>query len=395
MMRMMVFFITMISLWAGAHYYMGARLVSASVLPTAWTRVGWGILVLLMFMAPATFRIHGAEGWNPWCVFGEWVGYTLMAVSSIAFGLTVLRDAGWLLALAVDWLVSLKAGNFMPAPGALRQTVFAWSSLGVVAATFCMVAAGTWVTRRGPLVEEYDVRIKDLPAGLEGFRIVQFTDLHMARTTSAAFARQVTESVNAGRPDVVVFTGDFGEGKVATQRERIAALAEIRAPHGKFFVTGNHEYYSDFPRWIDAARKLGFTVLMNESRVMDTGRGRVLIAGVTDHRAGEINEGHATNVSLAARGIEAVPAPRILLAHQPRATEGAAEAGFDLMVCGHTHGGQYFPYTYVVKLFFCRSRGLGKVGNMNLFVSRGTGYWGPPVRFGSSPEISFLVLRGG
>lgn len=391
---MIIFLLIAVSIWAGAHYYIGSRLISHAGLAGGYVTLGWAAVVALLFLGPSAFWTHEMEGWEAWKVAVAWAGYTAAGFSALLFGLTLLRDIGWASALAFNWLDSLAWGSEFLPPGAMRRTIFNWTSVSVVGLACLMSIYGIVMTRLGPRIERVEVEIPGLPAALQGLRIVEICDLHLSRTTPPKFMAELAADIRELAPDLLVFTGDFGEGKVSTNREAALELKDVKARYGKFFVAGNHEYYSDFPLWIRVAGEAGFTVLLNQARTLDIKGQPVYIAGITDQdarRAGPI-EGHDSNLEAASAGLRKSDFG-ILLAHQPRRLDEAAKQGFKLMLSGHTHGGQIFPYTYVVRLFFRHSRGLNDVGGMKLFVSRGTGYWGPPIRVGSRAEITLLVLR--
>ncbi len=393
---MIVFLFIAVSIWAGAHYYIGSRLISHAGMAGGYAVLAWAAVGVLLFLGPSAFWTHEMEGWEAWKVIVAWAGYAAAGFSALLFGLTLLRDIGWASVLTFNWLGELARGREFLPPGPLRLSIYNWTSVSVVGLACIMSIYGIVMTRLGPRIERLDAKIPGLPAALEGLRIVEICDLHLSRTTPRNFMPELVAAVKELDPDLLVFTGDFGEGKVSTNREAALELIEIRPRYGKFFVAGNHEYYSNFPLWIRVAEEAGFTILLNQSRTLDIGGKSVYVAGITDqdaHRAGPI-QGHDSNLEEAAAGLRKSDFG-ILLAHQPRRLARAAELGFKLMLCGHTHGGQIFPYTYVVRLFFKHSRGLNDVDGMKLYVSRGTGYWGPPIRVGSRAEISLLVLRTG
>ena len=240
------------------------------------------------------------------------------------------------------------------------------------------------IQARRPRVVRVTVPIADLPADLAGFKIVQLSDLHVGSTIQRSFVDRVVDRANALAPDLVAVTGDVADGFVPELRDHVAPLGRLRAPLGTFFVTGNHEYYWDPRGWMRELERLGIDVLSNEHRLIERGRGRLLLAGVTDLSA-------ASNPHAAVAGAPDSDV-RILLAHQPRSAFAAQDAGFDLQLSGHTHGGQYFPFNVLVRLFQPFVAGLHRLEAMWLYVSRGTGYWGPPLRFGAPSEITLIEL---
>ena len=240
------------------------------------------------------------------------------------------------------------------------------------------------IQARRPRVVRVSVPIADLPADLAGLKIVQLSDLHVGSTIRRSFVDRVVDRTNDLAPDLVAVTGDVADGFVPELRDHVAPLGRLRAPLGTFFVTGNHEYYWDPRGWMRELERLGIDVLSNEHRLIERGRGRLLLAGVTDLSA-------ASNPHAAVAGAPDSDV-RILLAHQPRSAFAAQEAGFDLQLSGHTHGGQYFPFNVLVRLFQPFVAGLHRLEAMWLYVSRGTGYWGPPLRFGAPSEITLIEL---
>ena len=197
--------------------------------------------------------------------------------------------------------------------------------------------------------------------------------------------------VNGLGADMVALTGDLVDGTVSQLEKDVAPLAEVKSELGNFFVTGNHEYYSGVQAWVKKIRALGFTVLLNEHRIISRGNGRILVGGVTDYRGGYFMESHRTDPGKAAVGAPAADL-RILLAHQPKNIFGASNAGFDLQISGHTHGGQFFPWNFFIGLNQPFVKGLHRYRKTMIYVSRGTGYWGPPVRVGAPSEITLLKL---
>ena len=240
-------------------------------------------------------------------------------------------------------------------------------------------------------VVDVGVALPKLPKTLDGFTIVQLTDLHVGLTIDRTFVQRVVDITNRLAPDLVAMTGDFVDGKVSDLHEEIAPLANLRASHGVFAVTGNHEYYSGVEPWVAQISTLGVRYLRNERVVIGDGNGSSFeLAGVEDHNAfGDYRE----DLKAATAGRDPDRA-LVLLAHQPRQVKRAALHGVDLQLSGHTHGGQIWPWHYLVKL---QQGGLlaGRYqhAETQLYVSRGCGYWGPPVRLLAPLEITRVILR--
>jgi hypothetical protein len=244
---------------------------------------------------------------------------------------------------------------------------------------------------RAAKIEEITIPLSGLPTEFEGFRIVQFTDIHVGPTIKRKFVERVAGQVESLRADLLAFTGDLVDGSVPWLRDDVAPLKDLSAPYGKFFITGNHEYYSGAEPWVEEAERLGFTVLLNEHRLIQRNGARIVLAGVTDYSAGDFVRSHASDPAAAVAGVPE-GLVRVLLAHQPKSIFAAAHAGYGLQISGHTHGGQFFPWDYLGRLNQPYIKGLHKHENIWIYVSRGTGYWGPPLRLGIPPEITVIRL---
>jgi predicted MPP superfamily phosphohydrolase len=257
-----------------------------------------------------------------------------------------------------------------------------------VAGVIVVIAYGAVHARRPPTVRRHNVSLAKLPPDASGYTIVQLTDMHVGWTLGADFVEEVVAIVNRLAPDLVVLTGDLVDGHVRELAEHVAPLANLRAKDGVFAVTGNHEYYWNVHAWVAHFSSLGIRFLRNE-RV--TIRGALELAGTDDITAAAMAADHGEDVSRAVAGRD--PAlPLVLLAHHPRTVTTAAAAGVDLQLSGHTHGGQLLPLGWLVRLFEPRVAGLARFGPTWLYVSEGTGFWGPPLRIGTSCEIAAITL---
>jgi len=242
---------------------------------------------------------------------------------------------------------------------------------------------------------------------LEGFTIAQLSDIHVGPTIRVRYIQRIVNAVNRLGADMVAITGDLVDGSVGELRAHVAPLAQLKARHGTFVVTGNHEYYAGAHAWVDELRRLGLRVLMNEHVVLQTRNvqgaqtdeevheSSLVVAGVTDYTAGHFDASHASDPEGAVRDAPPQVHTRLLLAHQPRSAIAAAQAGYQLQISGHTHGGQFFPWNLFVPLQQPFTAGLHRLHDMWIYVSRGTGYWGPPKRFGAPSEITLLRLVNG
>ncbi|UUZ70179.1 metallophosphoesterase [Polaromonas sp. P2-4] len=251
--------------------------------------------------------------------------------------------------------------------------------------------------RRTAAVVRVDVPIKGLPAALHGFTVAQISDIHVGPTIKLRYLRRIVDKVNALEADLVAITGDLVDGKVSELAAQVALLAGLQSRHGTYFVTGNHEYYSGAHAWIDELRRLGLTVLLNQHVVIHhpVARGGasapLVLAGVTDYSAGHFDPAHRSDPEAALRGRRWTPYACCWRTSRA-AVVAAAKAGFDLQISGHTHGGQFWPWNLFVRFQQPFTAGLHKLQNLWVYTSRGTGYWGPPKRFGAPSEITALRL---
>jgi predicted MPP superfamily phosphohydrolase len=313
----------------------------------------------------------------------HWAGMTALGAISTLAVLTLLRDAGLVAATVADAIWPAAVG----VDAIARGTAVAVPLLGATATAWGFANA-----RRTARVVDVDVPIEGLPPELDGFTIVQVSDVHVGPTIGRDYVASIVDAVNRLEPDAVAVTGDLVDGAVAELAPHVEPLRGLRSRHGTFFVTGNHEYYSGAHAWIAALRRLGVRVLLNEHAVLRQGGASLVLAGVTDWSAGHFDATHRSDPAAALAGAPADAAVRILLAHQPRSAPAAAEAGFDLQLSGHTHGGQFLPWTFFVRLQQPFTAGLHRLGRLRVYVSRGTGYWGPPKRFGAPSEITRVRL---
>jgi len=311
-----------------------------------------------------------------------WAGSIAMGLFSSLFVLTVLRD----LALLAWGLASLAlpVGGFAAFE---RDSAAAVPLLGLL-----VTALGLWNARRTAAVVDVDVPIAGLPGALHGFTIAQISDIHVGPTIKAPYLRRIVDAVNRLRADMVAVTGDLVDGSVPELSAHVAPLAELRSRHGTFFVTGNHEYYSGAAPWVTELRRIGLRVLMNEHVVVRHDGAEMVVAGVTDFSAHHFDPAQRSDPQAALAGAPQDAGTRVLLAHQPRSADAAERAGFDLQLSGHTHGGQFWPWNLFVPLQQPFTAGLNRLRRLWVYTSRGTGYWGPPKRFGAPSEITRLRL---
>jgi predicted MPP superfamily phosphohydrolase len=256
---------------------------------------------------------------------------------------------------------------------------------------FLMSLLGFIEVLRGPKVVEVEVPLENLSADLKNFKIAQISDLHIGPTIQSRYVKKVVTKTNAANPDIIVITGDLVDSHTEKIKKHLQPLAELKARYGVFYVTGNHEYYWGVESLLPELQKVGLTVLDNTNKLIEVNDARILLAGVPDPMAGHISSTHKPNISRAREN--AVESDiKILLAHRPDPYKEAESVGFDLQFSGHTHAGQFFPFSLLIPFAHKYYRGLNQYKKMWLYVNPGTGHWGPPNRFGIASEITLATL---
>ena len=368
---------------AGIHTYVWLRLVRRAELPPRWHRVITISMIGLFIAIPVTTWSRNAL--PRFSATVGWVSMPWMALVGLTFIALVVIDLVRLARRAVPRQsegVSLSRRTFLA-----RATGGAALAIGGTS-----VARGMIEARGTHEVVDVEVPLAKLPRALDGFTIVQLSDLHVGLTIDRAFVQKVVDHANRLSPDLIALTGDLVDGRVADLRDEVAPLGQLRARHGIYAVTGNHEYYSGADPWISEISSLGIRYLRNERVAIGDGDAGFDLAGVDDYSA-DGYKGHGEDLPRALAGRDQRRA-LVLLAHQPRQVRGAAQHGVDLQLSGHTHGGQIWPWHYIVKL---QQGGMlaGRYqhGGTQLYVTRGCGYWGPPVRLLAPLEITRVILR--
>ncbi|WP_043652423.1 metallophosphoesterase [Nocardia thailandica] len=356
----------------------------------------------LLFAAPWWTLVAAPAGsGGPWFWTGTalWVGLTLLLPVTMILGHGPAQsDAAVLVGdtlLGVAWILftwsiaGAVVGGVLSLAG-VADTAAA-VAVAVAALTAALVAWAMYEARRLPRVRTVEVPITGLGAALDGVRVVVVTDTHFAATDRERWSRRVVELVNAQHPDIACHAGDLADGPFERRKAQVDPLAGVQAPLGKFYITGNHEYFGDALAWIEHMRALGWQPLRNEHRVLTRGDDQLVLAGIDDP-TGIALPGHGPDLPAALAG--APKAPVVLLAHQPKQIVEAVAGNVDLQISGHTHGGQIWPFHYLVRLDQPVVAGLSRHGhNTQLYTSRGTGFWGPPLRLFAPSEVSVLVLR--
>lgn len=351
------------------HAYIGFRLLAP--FGALGQTAGAILLATCLWLLPKGFRMRETLG--PIATLVPWIA---MGFFSWLLVLTVARDGS----LAVASLELSADAN---------ERWARLSALGVMALTPAITLIGYVMARRVARVVRVEIPFMDLHPALEGFTIAQISDIHVGPTIKRDFVEAIVKRVNRLGADMVAITGDLVDGSVLDLAHHTQPLRDLESRHGTYVVTGNHEYYSGAHSWVRELRRLGAQVLMNEHVVLDHGGGQIAIAGVTDYSAHHFDPSHRSDPHGAVAGAPE-DAVKVLLAHQPRSAASAENAGYHLQLSGHTHGGQFWPWNLFVRLQQPFTAGLNRLGLMWVYINRGTGYWGPPMRFGIPSEITLI-----
>ena len=383
------------SILLALHLYVGFRIAPAL---GAWP-VAQAVLCALQAISaiaiPGSLFILRRRGHTP-SAAGQRLkaaGFLMTGLASSLLVLTLMRDLGLVFMELATWVVPsawAQAGWPAALPGSERLREL--SALAVPLLAVSAAFAGWVGARRTAAVRRIDIPIAGLPSALEGFIIVQVSDVHVGNTIGRDYVAAIVDRVNSLQPDVVALTGDLVDGTVPQLAHDVAPLGRLQSKFGTFFVTGNHEYYSGAGPWLGELQRLGIKVLLNRHVVIEQGGAKLAIAGVPDYSGHHFIESHRSDPAAAIRGAPQDIGAKILLAHQPRTAAAAADAGFDLQLSGHTHGGQFLPWNFFVRLQQPYTAGLDRLRSMWVYTSRGTGYWGPPMRLGAPSEITRIRL---
>jgi predicted MPP superfamily phosphohydrolase len=370
-------FVLVLSLIVVVGYaYIGLRLAPGLIL--RWALV---LPFFMVWIVPVVYWVCERESTSRWDELVHSMSYLCMGWLNFLVLFALVRDA----LLAVSSVVQART---------LHELLDTSGATLVLIASLAALALGMLAASRGPHLQTQSIDVEHLAPEFEGLRIVQISDLHAGPTIRESYVSRVVEMSNALHPDLIVLTGDIVDGPISQLARHVAPLAELSAPEGCFFVLGNHDCYSGARPWIAHFRALGLRVLLNEHIVIARGNAKLVLGGVTDPALSLSEPGQVPRPDLAAAP-EVGKALRILLAHNPSLAPRALAAGFDLQLSGHTHAGQFFPWTLAVRLVHApHVAGLSRLGKMWVYVSAGTGTWGPPVRFGTEPELTLLQLVG-
>jgi len=382
--RLAIFLSVVCSVTAAIHCYLWARLVRDIGWPAGverWLTVLLVGLAVLLPLGLVLTRVLPRDLLTPLM----WAIYTWMGLMFFLFVLLIPAD----IVRGISWLIDWFGGT---PPDPERRLFLARLFGGVVGLGGLGMAGWALYSASRPVaIKPVEVALRGLPPAFAGFRIVQLSDIHVGPTIGRDFIESLVARTNALQPDLVAITGDLVDGSVTELGALVEPLRGLRAPHGVYFVTGNHEYFSGADPWITLLRGLGITVLRNERVTIERQGQHIDLAGIDDPTGPSFAAGHGPDLARALAGRDPTR-PVILLAHQPKGAVEAAAMGVSLQLSGHTHGGQIFPFNLLVGLQQPYVAGLHRLDDTAIYVSTGTGYWGPPMRLGVPAEITDITL---
>jgi uncharacterized protein len=380
------------------HIYLWKRLVKDTTRPgrTRWALSA--VLVALAMLLVATLILPRTIGITESAWFA-WPGYFWFALLFYLFlTLLVLEPVrlalrGWVKRTPPTAVAQPRAEEKPIAPPTLDRRVFLARAGAVAAgvASVGLVGIGASSALGPPDVLRVPVRLRRLDQAFQGFRIAVVSDIHLGTLAGRAHTERIVRMINETEPDLVAIVGDLVDGTVAELGPAVEPLRDLDSREGTFFVTGNHEYFVEDPTsWLRELERLDVQPLRNENTAIRRGTAAFDLAGINDISGEERSD--PPNFETALSGVDP-SRPTILLAHQPVLVDEAAARGVDLQLSGHTHGGQMWPFHYIVRLVQPSLAGMSTVGDTQLYVTRGAGFWGPPVRVGAPPDITVLSLQ--
>ena len=374
-----IFFPVVTLLYGAAHYYIYSWFVRLVGPPKKVRRILFYVFIFLV----ASFPAGKILGWRNFNAFNYWLNLIAAVWMGHAFYF-------FLFALASDLLIILAKITGLGRKRRARNPLFYKRALAAVVAGGVLIIGGyALLEARSCRVTRLEIPLRGLPPDLDGFSIVQVSDIHYGMLTGNQELSRILGRVNDLQPDMVAITGDLVDESVSHMEEMRVPLSRIKSRHGVFAVTGNHEYYAGVDRAAAIMKAANIRVLRNEVQVLPGG---LQILGIDDPSGSKRMGRPAPDFQRLVSGIDPQK-PCILLYHQPIRFETTASMGIGLQLSGHTHGGQLFPVIYISERIYPRTPGLHKIGDSYLYVSWGVGTWGPPMRFIAPPELVYIRLR--
>ncbi|HWM06895.1 MAG TPA: metallophosphoesterase [Actinophytocola sp.] len=390
-------------LFALIHWYVWKRLVKDTTRPGGLRRAGGIALILLALLVFATLTLSrtlspAATDWFSWpgYVWFAMVLYLFLVLAVLELPRLALR--GWVRRRPLEASAATDAAPAPPtpaepAPGINEsRRLFLARGAGLVAgaASVSLVGVGMVNALGPPDLLRVPVSLRRLDPGLAGFRIAVVSDIHVSSLLGRRHVERIVRMINESSPDLVAIVGDLADGTVEDLRSAVEPLRDLAPREGSFFVTGNHEYFVEPDEWIRELDRLGVHTLRNERTEITRGSASFDLAGVTDVMGRSRDDGPDFDAALDGRSADR---PVVLMSHQPVQVTDAAARGVDLQLSGHTHGGQLYPFHHIVEIAQPALAGLSKVDDTWLYVTRGAGFWGPPVRVGAPPDITIIELQ--
>ena len=389
---MNLFFIFAIVMLSIIHGIVGIRIIPFLNLSHPVKIIVWSVIVILAALPiiPIILRSKGFE--NESVDIFSWAGYISLGFFVLTFLTVITKDIVYILIGLFTKIAAYFENTIEPLDPSRRDFIQKMLSIGIITTTGASTLVGLYNARKGPTIMRSNVSLNGLGKNLNGLTIAQISDLHVGPTIKEGYVEGVVNQVNELNPDIIAITGDLVDGSVKYLAKHVEPLKDLHANVGKYFVTGNHEYYSGVDRWLDKTDQLGLTNLIDNHEIITKENDSITIGGVTDYRSNTIKPDHKSDANKAFYGAPK-DIPKILLAHQPWSIFNAHEAGTDLQLSGHTHGGQFWPFTYAVRMANPYTAGLHNHNGTWIYVNRGTGYWGPPMRLGVNSEITLVTLE--
>jgi uncharacterized protein len=387
-LQLAVFVALALTVIGGLHLYLWTRLLLDPNWGEGVATAGAWVLVGLVLGTPLGMlfarRLPQAQARLVLALPFTWLGVALLLLFSV-LALDLLRLTAW---------AGFHAAGEEAAWDALRDQVGLDRLEACVA--FGLAGLGSLLgllgAARPPRVRAHTIVLPRWPAALDGFRLVLLADLHLGEMLGRRFLGRVVEQVQGLRPDLVAVVGDLVDGPPAVVLPELEALRALKAPHGVWFTSGNHELYSGYKAWLQALPGLGLQVLDNRRVTVGRDGAAFELCGLPDLEAGRMEPAARPDLARALAG-RAPERPVVLLSHQARIVDEAARLGVELVLSGHNHGGQIWPFKYFVRLQQPVVSGFLRRGQTLVYVSEGTGFWGPPMRLFTRGEVSLLVLR--
>ncbi|RLA06689.1 MAG: hypothetical protein DRQ51_08570 [Gammaproteobacteria bacterium] len=376
-----------LSVLAGIHFYLWHRLVKKTALNKKLHKITSAIIIILALLMPINMILLKFYPLNAIYSFA-WLMFLWLGLMFFLFFWLIVSDFIYLIIFLMLKTIPRRKIKLNPQRREFIARAVAVNSL-VLSSGMGILGVKNYYA--DPIIKKIDIRLHNLPNIFKGFKILQISDLHLGQMMDKEKLSKVVEQVNLQNPDLIVITGDLVDGRVEVLSDEIQPLKNLKSPYGTFFITGNHEYYSGVESWIKEITKLNIKVLQNEAVRIKKDNDFIYLSGVHDYGAEKTGSDLIADYEKALGKLDKNK-NIILLAHQPSAIKKITDYKVDLMLSGHTHGGQIWPFNYLVGLLQPHMKGLKKYRNTQLYINQGTGCWGPPLRVGTFNEITKIIL---